>query len=150
MHNQIPGGDDDLFINRVATKKNTAIVIDPEAFTYSEPKTSWSSWRRQKIRHYSTSRYYKQAHRVFLSMYAASHMLFYPLLIVSMLLYHLWIPLAIYGFRLLLQGIIAFRTMRKLRENDLFWLYPLLDVWQWFYYLLFADGLFRKPGTQWK
>jgi len=150
MHNQIPGGDDDLFINRVANGKNTAIVIDPEAFTYSEPKTSWSSWRRQKIRHYSTSRYYKQSHRVLLSAYATSHILFYPLLILSILLYHSWIPLSIFGFRLLLQGIIAFRTMRKLRENDLFWLYPLLDVWQWFYYLLFADGLFRKPGTQWK
>ena len=150
MHNQIPGGDDDLFINRVATKKNTAIVIDPEAFTYSEPKTSWSSWRRQKIRHYSTSRYYKQSHRLLLSTYAASHILFYPLLILSILLYHSWIPLTIFGFRLLLQGIIAFRTMRKLRENDLFWIYPLLDIWQWFYYLLFADGLFRKPGTQWK
>lgn len=150
MHNQIPGGDDDLFINRVATKKNTAIVIDPEAFTYSEPKTSWSSWRRQKIRHYSTSRYYKQSHRVLLSAYATSHILFYPLLILSILLYHSWIPLTIFGFRLLLQGIIAFRTMRKLRENDLFWIFPLLDIWQWFYYLLFADGLFRKPGTQWK
>ena len=31
--NHIPSGDDDLFINKVATKKNTAIVIDPEAIT---------------------------------------------------------------------------------------------------------------------
>ena len=34
--NQIPGGDDDLFINKVATKENTAIVIDPDAHTISE------------------------------------------------------------------------------------------------------------------
>lgn len=149
-HNQIAGGDDDLFINRVANAKNTAIVIDPEAFTYSEPKTSWSSWRRQKTRHYSTSRYYKASHRVLLSMFAASHLLFYPLLILSMVFYHIWFALAVYGTRLLLQGIISYRTMRRLREQDLFWLYPLLDIWQWFYYLLFADGLFRKPGSQWK
>lgn len=149
-HNQIAGGDDDLFINRVANAKNTAIVIDKEAFTYSEPKTSWSSWRRQKTRHYSTSRYYKASHRVLLSMFAASHLLFYPLLILSMVFYHIWFALAVYGTRLLLQGIISYRTMRRLREQDLFWLYPLLDIWQWFYYLLFADGLFRKPGSQWK
>ncbi|MFL5773721.1 MAG: glycosyltransferase, partial [Flavisolibacter sp.] len=33
--NHIPSGDDDLFINRVATKENTSVVIDPEAFTIS-------------------------------------------------------------------------------------------------------------------
>src|SRR5260221_7232159 len=31
--NHIPSGDDDLFINKVATKYNTAIIIDPEAIT---------------------------------------------------------------------------------------------------------------------
>ncbi len=36
--NQIPGGDDDLFINQVANKHNTAIVIDREAHTLSEAK----------------------------------------------------------------------------------------------------------------
>lgn len=36
--NHIPGGDDDLFINKVATKKNTKVVIDREAVTLSQPK----------------------------------------------------------------------------------------------------------------
>src|SRR5439155_1890108 len=33
--NQIPGGDDDLFINKVSNKRNVAIVIEPEAHTLS-------------------------------------------------------------------------------------------------------------------
>jgi glycosyltransferase involved in cell wall biosynthesis len=57
--NQIPSGDDDLFINKVATAKNTAIVIDPEAHTLSEAKKSWGDWMTQKYRHYTTSKYYK-------------------------------------------------------------------------------------------
>ena len=48
--NHIPSGDDDLFINKVATKKNTAVVIDPEAVTRSIPKTTWSSWLQTKIK----------------------------------------------------------------------------------------------------
>ena len=32
-HNHIPSGDDDLFINMAATRHNTKINIDPEAFT---------------------------------------------------------------------------------------------------------------------
>ena len=150
QHNQLPGGDDDLFINRVATKKNTAIVIDEDAFMYSSAKTNWKSWRQQKTRHYSTSRYYKQSHKLLLGLQSVSHFLFYPLLALSLLFSNLWIPLGIYGGRLLLQGLIYFRSMNKLKERDLFWIYPFLDLWQWFYYLLFADTLFRKPQSFWK
>ena len=47
-HNNIPSGDDDLFINMIATKTNTAIVIDKEAHTLSEPHTSWTvGWNRK-------------------------------------------------------------------------------------------------------
>ena len=63
--NHIPSGDDDLFINKVATKKNTAVVIDPEAITRSIPKTTWSSWLKQKTRHYTTAKYYKPKHKFF-------------------------------------------------------------------------------------
>ena len=51
--NHIPGGDDDLFINKVATKDNTAIVIDKEAHTLSEPEKTWSKWQRQKFSHHT-------------------------------------------------------------------------------------------------
>ncbi len=149
-HSHLPGGDDDLFINKVATKKNTAIVIDPDAFTLSEPKTSWSTWRSQKARHYTTSRYYKGSHKFLLGLFSLSHFLFYPLLVVSIVFFNWWISLSVFGLRLLLQGIIYYRTMNKLNEKDLFWMYPLLDIWQWFYYLFFATTLFKKPKSNWK
>lgn len=47
-HMKIRSGDDDLFINQAATKKNTAILYTPESFTFSEPKTTFSSWVYQK------------------------------------------------------------------------------------------------------
>lgn len=150
MHNQLPGGDDDLFINRVATKHNTAIVIDKEAFTCSKAKTQWSTWRSQKARHYTTGKYYKGQHKFLLGLFSFSHFLLYPLLIASIIFYCWWLALAVFGFRFLLQGIIYFSTMRKLGEGDLFWMYPLLDLWQWLYYLLFAPALFKRPQPNWK
>src|SRR5882762_7804843 len=45
--NHLPGGDDDLFINKVANKGNTNIVIDPDTFTMSEPKKTFGEWFRQ-------------------------------------------------------------------------------------------------------
>ena len=148
--NQIPSGDDDLFINQVATAENTAIVIDPEAHTVSEPKRRWSDWMTQKYRHYTTGRYYKPKHKFLLGLYSLSLFWIYPLLAVSIIFFNWWMALSVFGFRLLLQGIIYYRCMDKLKEKDLFWIYPLLDIWQWFYYLLFANSLFKKPGTHWK
>src|SRR5205085_2493869 len=48
--NHVPSGDDDLFISMVAKKKNTSVVIDPEAFTLSEAKSRLSDWITQKSR----------------------------------------------------------------------------------------------------
>lgn len=149
-HNQLPGGDDDLFINKVATKKNTAIVIDPDSFTLSEPKTSWSTWRSQKARHYTTSKYYKPVHKILLGLFSFSHFLFYPLFAVSILFFNWWMALSVFGLRLLVQGFIYYRCMTRLREKDLFWMYPFLDIWQWMYYLLFVRSLFKKPVSNWK
>ncbi len=149
MHNQLPGGDDDLFVNRVANKKNTAIVIDEDAFTISKAKTKWSAWRSQKARHYTTSKYYKGSHQFLLGLFALSHFAFYPLLLLSILFFNWWMALIVFGVRFLVQGVIYYSTMKKLKENDLFWIYPLLDLWQWFYYLLFSFSLFKKPKANW-
>ncbi len=58
-HMKIRSGDDDLFINQAATKKNTTVCYSPESFTYSEPKKSFKEWFAQKRRHVSTAKHYK-------------------------------------------------------------------------------------------
>lgn len=69
--NHIPSGDDDLFVNKTATKNNTAVVIDPDAITRSIPKTTWGGWLRHKSRHYTTAKYYKPKHKFLLGLYFA-------------------------------------------------------------------------------
>jgi glycosyltransferase involved in cell wall biosynthesis len=149
-HNHIPGGDDDLFINMAATKKNTRIVIDPDAFTLSAPARNWTQWLRQKRRHYSTGKYYKPLHKFLLGLYALTHFLFYPLLAAS-ILYSDWrLALGVFGIKFIVQQIIYYKAMRKLNETDLWAWIPLLDLWMCFYYLIFAPALWRKPRTSWK
>jgi glycosyltransferase involved in cell wall biosynthesis len=148
--NHIPGGDDDLFINKVATKRNLRIAIDPEAFTLSEPPQSLYQWWRQKSRHYSTAKYYKPIHQFLLALYAASHFLFYPLLIVSAIFFDWRLALGVYAVRLLVQGIVNYKTMKRLNEGDLFPWFWLLDIWQFLYYFIFSFTLIGKPRSTWK
>ncbi len=147
--NMIPSGDDDLFINKVATKKNTAIMIDPASHTLSEPRKSWNDWMRQKYRHYTTSKYYKPKHKFWLGLYSLSLGLLYPLFAASILLYIWWVALAVLGFKLIIQGIILKKTMKKLNENDLWPYFILLDIWMFFYYIITLPAIFKKPKQKW-
>ncbi|MFZ1529602.1 MAG: glycosyltransferase [Ferruginibacter sp.] len=149
-HNQIPGGDDDLFINAAATNKNTRINTDKESFTLSKPVSSWAQWRTQKQRHYSTSKYYRPLHKFLLGSYAFSQLAFYPLLALAAVFYNWQIALAIFAFRYIVQMIIFSRTMKKLGEEDLFQWFFFFDIWMFIYYIIFAPALVRKPKPTWK
>ena len=149
-HNHVPGGDDDLFINKAATKKNTAVVIDKDAFTLSQPPTSWKQWRKQKARHYTTSKYYKASHKFLLGLYAFSQFSFYPLFIAALIFFSWKLSLIAFVIRAIWQAFILYKTTQKLDEKDLFPWFLFFDLWMFFYYILFASALYKKPAREWK
>ncbi len=149
-HNHVLSGDDDLFINMAATKSNTKINIDADAFTLSEPAKTWGQYAKQKNRHYSTAKYYKSLHKFLLSVYAFTHFLFYPLLAASIILYSWKFALIVFGVRFIIQSIVYFLGMKKLKEADLFPYFLLFDIGMFFYYLIFAFSIFKKPSKAWK
>jgi cellulose synthase/poly-beta-1,6-N-acetylglucosamine synthase-like glycosyltransferase len=148
--NHLPGGDDDLFINKVANDKNTAIVIDKEAHTLSEPKTSWAEWIKQKNRHYTTSKYYKKSHKILLGLYSLSNFLVYPFAILAAIFFNWWIVLVIFLARLALVAFVWKKSMNQLNESDLWPYFLLFDLWMMVYYILFTPALFKKPSKKWR
>lgn len=52
-------GDDDLFVNHVATKTNTTVALSRESYMWSLAKTSLREWLLQKRRHLSVSPAYR-------------------------------------------------------------------------------------------
>jgi len=135
--NHIPGGDDDLFINMVANKRNTAIVIEKDAHTLSEAAPTWSIWQKQKFRHYTTSKYYKAKHKFLLGLYSLTQVLLYPFTLAAILFYNWWLALALFALRMIVLGIVWFKSMKKLNEADLFPYFIFLDIWMSFYFFLF-------------
>lgn len=147
--NNIPSGDDDLFINKVANRSNTSVVMDPEAFTISMPKRSWKEWRKQKSRHYTTGKFYKASHQFLLGLYTFSFFLFYPLFVLSLIFFDWRFALIPFAVRTIVQGIIWNKAMKRLNEHDLFPAYLLWDIWMFFYYIIFASSLWKKPKKTW-
>ena len=149
-HHHIPGGDDDLFINKAANSKNTKINIEKDSFTLSKPPRSWQQWMRQKQRHYSTGRYYRTGHKLLLGSYALTQFLFYPTLTVTCFFYSWQVPLMIFGGKLLVQQFVYIRSLIKLNEKDLIPYTLFFELWMMAYYLIFLPSLFKKPRTFWK
>lgn len=145
-HMQILSGDDDLFVNEAATKKNTSICIDEAAFTISSPKKKWEDWYRQKRRHITTAKYYKKKHQTQLAIYYLSNLLFW-LLVPACFIWADWkISLAIVCFRLSLQYIIIGKGCKLLKEKDLVLFLPFYEVFLiCFQLIIFISNSVSKP-----
>jgi cellulose synthase/poly-beta-1,6-N-acetylglucosamine synthase-like glycosyltransferase len=149
-HNNIPGGDDDLFINMAATKKNVKININKDSFTLSEPAQNFAQWKRQKNRHYTTSKYYKPLHKFLLGSYAFAQFLFYPTLVAAAIFYNWQFTLIAFAPVFILLVIVYAKVTNKLDEKDLFPYFLFFELWMFFYYIIFAPSLLKKPKPTWK
>ncbi|NND88693.1 MAG: glycosyltransferase [Flavobacteriaceae bacterium] len=133
-HIKLPSGDDDLFVNEAGTGANTALSIDEEAFTYSEPKHTWSQWLRQKRRHITTASHYRPLHKILLATFFTTNVLFY-LLIPFALFFSMWkwiLPLIL--FRIALQAWVVSKAASIFKEKDLRYLFPVYEL-----FLLFVQ-----------
>jgi hypothetical protein len=59
------------------------------------------------------------------------------------------IVLAVFGARLIWQAIVLYRAMKKMGEQDLWPWFIFLDMWMFFYYIIFAPALWRRPARSW-
>src|SRR5690606_515641 len=124
-HMKIRSGDDDLFINQAADRKNTTISFSPQSFTYSEPKKTFKDWFTQKRRHVSTAGHYKFSDKLQLGVFYTTQLLFVLLPIVLLSFMHQWIiVLALIGFRYLFAWITLGFAAGKLKEKDVIYWFP--------------------------
>ncbi len=127
-HYRIQSGDDDLFINKAATPKNTRIEIQEDAHTLSVPKASLNLWLRQKRRHLQTGGFYKPAHKFVLGLFALTQALFWGLAILLLVLwYQPYIVIGIVVLRLFSQLFVTAKVMRKFSEKGFLMLIPLME-----------------------
>lgn len=147
-HMNIRSGDDDLFINQVATKQNTTICFSKDSVTESIAKSSFKDWFQQKRRHVSTAKHYKFKHQILLGIFYSSQLLFWGSAITLLALLFQWkIVLSLVIFRFLLQFISIGVSAKKLNELDLIILLPFLELFLIFaQFFIFIANLISKPN----
>lgn len=70
----IKGGDDDLFVNKHATSKNTYVQLSPQSFVTTKPEKNLKRYYKQKLRHLSVGKYYNMRSKMFLGLFSLAHL----------------------------------------------------------------------------
>lgn len=148
-HMNVLSGDDDLLINEIATEKNTTIEIEKDSFTISKPATNLKRLIQQKRRHITTASYYKSNHKLMLALYYLSNFIFLGLGISLIILW--FQPIIVFSLiavRYLFQFFILGKISKKLDENDIIPLFPLLEILLVILqFHIFILNLFSKPKS---
>jgi glycosyltransferase involved in cell wall biosynthesis len=141
-HQHILSGDDDLFVQEIATPDNVAICVNHKSFMASKGPKGVKTWFNQKKRHLSTSKVYKTKFKFLLGLYSLSQLMFYIALAVNLAFSNLWIyTLAILGLKWLIQWIVFFKPSKLLNYKKAMYFLPYYDVLYTLYLLLF--GIFQ-------
>lgn len=133
-HYHIPSGDDDLFVNEAGTRKNSSVVFNENAVTFSEPKKSFKAWIHQKKRHLTTGGRYKWYQLFLLGLYPLSLITFY--FSFGILIFQDFLPLVLSGlvfFRTLIQIVTFIRPFKIMGSTDLILLAPFLEIFHLFF-----------------
>lgn len=125
-HMNLKSGDDDLFVNKIAKKRNTKVEIGSESIIRSIPEKNLRDWIAQKKRHLSTGMYYRIKDKMILGGEVVSRLLFYGAF--GCLLITWLFPLILTGgflLRTAVQLTIYKSAMMRLHEKHLL-LYSLI------------------------
>lgn len=149
-HYAILSGDDDLFLQQAATRKNVAIEIDESTWCYSNAKETWSEWVLQKQRHFSASPKYTFIKKLLLGIYNLSWFLTIVLFVILLLdIEYNGISFVIFGSILTLKWIVFSLNFAKLKSASTAVLFPFLEL----AYMLIIPFIYfnqNKKQQRWK
>lgn len=150
-HYHIESGDDDLFVNEAATKRNSKIEVSIDSHTISRVKKTLRSWFRQKRRHVTTFKHYNAASRFRLTMIVFSQYLFFISFITILILqFEPILVISLFALRLLVQFLIFNKSMRMLNEKDLLLFSPIIELTLLITYpMITLSNVFMKKN-KWK
>jgi cellulose synthase/poly-beta-1,6-N-acetylglucosamine synthase-like glycosyltransferase len=148
-HYHINSGDDDLFVNQVATENNVNVCVEASAFTYSKAKTDFKGWKLQKARHLTTSPFYSPGSKARIGFGYFTQYLFWLGLVPLFFSVNTAILAAgLLFFKVIFQWLVIRKAAIKLNETDLWALSFVYELFLLFIYPIFhLAKAFYKPNT---
>jgi cellulose synthase/poly-beta-1,6-N-acetylglucosamine synthase-like glycosyltransferase len=148
---EVTGGDDDLFVNKHATKNNTRVCLGAEAVTISTPETNWSDFFHQKLRHLSVGKRYRFADKAILALFSTTWLLTWFFILPTIYFSQaILVVAALFLVRWMLIGFAFTSASRKIGGHFEAWKAPFLDFIFAFYYLVTGLRALVVKKIRWK
>jgi glycosyltransferase involved in cell wall biosynthesis len=128
-HYVINSGDDELFVNKSATRNNVAVQINPAGQTARTKAITFSQWLTNEKNKLAIRRHFKFGHRATISIFNTTTFSFF--LLFAMLLisgYYFELVLGAFALRLISQMVIFGFSQKKLSEKRLIIFAPVLEI----------------------
>lgn len=148
-HYHINSGDDDLFVNQVASATNTNVCIHHDAFTISKAKTNFKAWKLQKVRHLTTAPFYKQKTKSVITFnYFTQYFFWLALIPLFFSINTLILAAGLLLLKVIFQWLIVRKAAIKLNEPDLWLSSFIYELFLLFIYPIFhLAKAFYKPNN---
>lgn len=128
-HYQINAGDDELFVNKAATRTNVHVQTSPESMVYHTKLLAFAQWLTFENDRLSTRRHFKLWHRFIISLFTTSSFLFYALFVMLLIVNIHWqVVIAFFLLRFISQMIIFGFAQKQLSEKKLLMLSPVFEI----------------------
>ena len=131
----IEHGEDSLFLNKIARKNNTSLILSPESMVISDVVNCLSTWRSIKTKHLITKKHLAGYKTNLLSIEVFSrygfHLLFLILFILAILnnsIILIIIASILYFIRYFVQMNIINKTSKLFNAGKFYFSLPLLDL----------------------
>lgn len=147
----VVGGDDDLLANQYARRKNTTIMLSPDATVYSRPETTWGSFIRQKTRHLSVGKHYRFSDKLLLGILTISKIvLWFSFITVIMSGFQTYLALACFLLVMvsLMTSLLVLEKKTGIKSG--IWMLPFLDFVYLFYYISTSLRVLFTKKVRWK
>lgn len=146
---EVVGGDDDLFVNRNATHKNTKIVIGKDSLVLSEPKRSKKEFIIQKERHLSVGKLYRTKDKIILGIFSLSNIISVLTFIPLVLIVNPYPIIGVLLTRFIFLSYVFSVVSKKFGENFQTKGIPILDILYLYYIITTGSKALFSKRTEW-
>jgi len=128
-HLNLSRGEAELFVEEVATSKNTAVCLSAEAMTLSNEQKNWKQWFTDKRTYFHFAKRFRFSSLFLLGMNFFSQFSFWLLFPVLMIYQFEWqLVLLVFTLRLCLQYVVYWKMCKYTNEYGLLWFLPFYEL----------------------
>ena len=145
-------GEDDLFVQRIATRENVSVVLSPRATTSERIWGGWGWWWRRAKLMYTTHRHYPKGAMAPMNAELTMRVLFFASVVAAAVLMPWEFNMAVLALVLVRYFVVMFvmvRNARRLGEMGLAALHFIFDIVEPFLRMAVAIASHKRYKKSW-